>query len=904
MNAYNDNIFNDQYANAEPVYQNFNDMRSKLFTKIQNDTAQLKEASTLSGTMSDFKINLKFNKDHKLANNVYSYQTPINIFPFYKRKVFHDKYGKGDSFVSLLQVMQDPSLFSKRVRFKINGYMIMNVAFSSNNNGTTIILTPTKNSLYQSTLDDFITKNVKWDMIIEPVTPYGTVNKEKNSLFGDTNLIRMSDINMQKILTVEGVTNHWIVASACGFSDPGVYIYTIGTSVSVNGIPHIEVPAAFKTFLYTQTSICNMHIFGLTSLTKPITIDNRYSNGRYAIDDCSIYDASCINIETISATTSVIGPNVKTDSIVFKYPNTYVSNEVFNISNPLILLRINPPPSFKKDSLLCDTPKVLFDKKQFPLLSYISEYKGSHIFDSTLPSIVKNYVPYKLIYNISDFNASIYKTDFNSYMLSKLIDILHDFPIRYCQLYDSINEKYKYFSYLFYLAKSAPHLLNTSRLNNTTEVNNENYDVVFDEPQCYVSFNNSSGVRKIVNIYVDGCRIPTKYTYTAGFTQYVYIPVSKVKPTSIVELEILRDYDNRICNGDIRFSSLEDKLHLPSDFKGVASSDLIFYNTISKSYINKSSIRFGTKVYKINVYMIDDPEKRKVFSDTTGEYIDTYDRLLFSYYTTSSIDYERLTPYLKTVVDEFYITNQSEKIRLSDEVETVIRPSGDDFYKIVDGNKCFMVTDMIENLNVPMSIASTRFFNTVEGYVEDVDGKRVSTITGFRGDPSPNRFRVFLNGLLLDPSQYTLYISPKYGGTVTVTYKNIPAGRSSTIIDYLPMRLNSGVATKDITNTNYISIKKANSHLPISSRDMIFIDGKKYPQGCGIEDITSNRTVIANPFINTSSSTITVHQQAHDADVYGFSSANDINDTLIDSDTGYLEFLINGVIKNLYNAST
>lgn len=901
MNIYSENIFNDQYADAKPVHQNFHDIRNNLFTRKQSETAQLNEIVTISGTMEDFKVNRRFNSEHGLPDNTYSFQTSLVLFPYFKRKKFHDTYGKDGSLVTLLEVLQNPSLFSRRIRFKINGYMIMDIAFSSNNTGTTIILQPKASKFYQSTLDDFITGKVQWDLIVEPVTSYGTVTKEKSLLFQNGNMIRLSDITMNKLLNVESVNKYWIVSIACGFSDPGVFVHTIGETVTVGEIKYISIPEKFKTFIYSQTSICNVYVFAISDNNNPISIDTSTSNGHYITNtDYSILDPSCVSVESFNTETSVIGGNIDTSSLTFQYPNIYSSADIFNIKNPLILMRFNMPVSYVRDSLLCNEEVIQYDPTQFPLIDYIAKYKKTNGLDQSLPSIVKNYIPYKLSYSVNDFISSQLNGDFNQYMLNKLIAMLHDYPKRYCKLYNTINEKYRYFHYLQFFAKTAPHVLNTSLLNNVGEIHDEDFETLFDEPQCYVSFNNSSGMKKEVNIYVDGLRIPTKYSFTNGFTQYVYIPVSKVTPNSIIELEVLRDYDHTIYSGDITFPNIDERVSLPFNFKGISSADSIFYNKLTGSYISKSNINFSTKVYKVDIYMIDDPEKRRFFAESIGDYLSSSDIQKFTYYTSEE-EVEQSVSYFKTILEEFYLTSNKEKILLAEDIEIVNHTSSNNFYKILDSSRCFVSTNKIEYASIPIGIATTKFFTSIYGIIRNVDGKRSLTLEGFKGEPSGDRFRVFLNGILLDPSEYELILPSKYNSTVTVNYKNIPEGLNIGIVDYLPIKLNRDLVSIDIVDPKYISIKKPTSYLPISSRDMLFINGKKYPQDCGILDITSNRTLISNVFGNDNTCKILSFQQKHDPDVYGFSSSVDIDDKLMDSDVEYLKFQINSLVSKLYD---
>jgi len=898
MNIYNENVFNDQYANAVPVHQNFHTMRNLLFSRKQKETAQLNEIITISGVMSDFKIDPVFNKDHGLANNIYSYQSPIRIFPYYNRKKFNDKYGKDGALITLKEVLENPNMFSKRVRFKINGYIVMNIAFSTNNSGTTIVLEPSATALYQSTIDDFVASNVQWDMISEPISSFGTASKEKNKLFGTGNMIKMSDIQMNNTINIEASIGFWIVSISCSFSDPGIFIHTIGTTVIVDGISYISIPEQFKTFLFTQTSICDMYVFGISDKIAPKLLNTTEMNNHYISGEYNILDPSCVSIERINNNTSVIGRTINTSSLTFKYPNVYTSSEVFNILTPHLLMRFNKPPSYDKDFLLCNSTHSLYNPLQFPLVRYIAEYKNTNILDITLPDIVKNYIPYKLLYSLEDFMSSPYKTDFNKYMLYKLIDILHDYPARYCKLYDTINEKYRYFKYLLFHATSSPHVLNISLLNNLGEIHNEDYEMVFDEPQCYVSFNNSSGIKKEINIYVDGYRIPTKYSFIEGFMQYVYIPVSKITTSSIIELEVLKDFDNMIYSGDILINSTNVDISLPTTLGGISSSNVVFYNATSNSYINKNNFYFGTSVYRIDIYMIDDPEKRKFFSESIGDYASSSDALLFSYYT-SSYDINTSISYLKTILGEFYLTINEEKIRLEKDNERVVNPSSNDFYKILDSSDCFIICDKVEYVNIPLKIATTKFFETVTGIIRNVDGKRTLQFINFRGDPSIDRFRVFLNGILLNPSDYILSIPSVYNGTVTVTYTNIPPDVANVgIVDYLPIKINRGntsvVKDFSIEGSNYLCLKRDSNQLPISSRDMIFINGKKYPQGMGIHPITSYRSVISNNAVDLSA--ISICQQKHDPDVYGYSLADDIEDKLMDTDDQYTAYCIANLV--------
>ena len=158
--------------------------------------------------------------------------------------------------------------------------------------------------------------------------------------------------------------------------------------------------------------------------------------------------------------------------------------------------------------------------------------------DRTIPEILKRYQPSSFVYSINDYNGSIYVPSTMSYKVQKLHRTIYENPwalVIYLDLLNLPTDK-------FYLDMETIDLEYRERMDTTgEELDSGVSDLYFEEPHYVFAMNRhfvdtrSYGFR----IFIDGYfQREELYRVLPGPNFYfIYIPVSKITPTTVIEIE-------------------------------------------------------------------------------------------------------------------------------------------------------------------------------------------------------------------------------------------------------------------------------------------------------------------------------------------------------------------------------
>jgi len=158
--------------------------------------------------------------------------------------------------------------------------------------------------------------------------------------------------------------------------------------------------------------------------------------------------------------------------------------------------------------------------------------------NDSIPEILKTYRPSMFTYSIKDYESSVYVPDTMNYKVQKLHKTIYENPwalVVYLDLLNLPMDK-------FYLDMEKIDLSNRIRLDSSREeVDSGTKLVTFDEPRYVFAMNRhfvdtrSYGFR----IFIDGYfQLDNTYTVLSGPNFYfIYIPVSKITETSMIEIE-------------------------------------------------------------------------------------------------------------------------------------------------------------------------------------------------------------------------------------------------------------------------------------------------------------------------------------------------------------------------------
>jgi hypothetical protein len=229
--------------------------------------------------------------------------------------------------------------------------------------------------------------------------------------------------------------------------------------------------------------------------------------------------------------------------------------------------------------------------------SLINQYK-----DGSIPDMIKEYIPLDVTFNSDDFlNSEVYP-DRELYIQNKFMEVItKNGNIFKKYLTDILPNRRE-----IYISVDKINLANRLRNNNKKEFPNAEVPIIFPSPQYLFKFI-YSGLNDKMNIWVDGVfTIPT--ILTDSKYQYVYLPVSKIKSTSIILVE--RFYESEYKQ-DLTYSnttdyvevSLNEPLRLcdifitKEDVNGIVS---YLYDNQYKIYIKKDDVYLDINEYKFS----------------------------------------------------------------------------------------------------------------------------------------------------------------------------------------------------------------------------------------------------------------------------------------------------------------
>lgn len=169
-------------------------------------------------------------------------------------------------------------------------------------------------------------------------------------------------------------------------------------------------------------------------------------------------------------------------------------------------------------------------------------YKYTHdVLDrykrDSIPEIIKNYKPVKVNYNIKDYHGSQYFDDSFKYKTEKMRSLT-----------ELDGEWFR--AYLVNLAlKNNYYIIDVARIPNMSKkIRHNNKDtkltdvVTFNEPMYMFVFNNGfRNKHDEITVCVDGIRYNAKYFYKTDLLDFLYIPVSMVTSTTIIEIEKMKE---------------------------------------------------------------------------------------------------------------------------------------------------------------------------------------------------------------------------------------------------------------------------------------------------------------------------------------------------------------------------
>ena len=895
-NLYNDELIGDKLA----AFQN------RLYNPILKGKEWIQNNRIINGDIFDVKINQDLNMLYNLPLNSYSLQFNRNIVPFYSEKGFFDRYGYG-SVISSVDIMNDCRIFDKNFYFFLGGHLIHDVKLVIFKDKCIIFIVPTStdspSDICSNDIEDIIESSetdMMWTVMLTTKADYYLTTLPRVSLFNG-NKIYLDNLPTFKKYSKPHKSNCWtLYVSGSGKS----YNIMDATSVSLQKDEDGEyflISDEFKDYIYTKANTLRCLIVNEPECSGTgIYVDTAGINPIFQIPfkKNPIPKRNLIVWEYDNVTKRKLHPlEVSADLL---YPNIYDFTEMLTEAYLHMLF------TKSKDLILDASERVIVfgqnmgSGKYFDLYiewiepmqdvssydSYIQDYMdcykdtyAANLINGSLPQEIKDYHPIidpKL--GAFDYFNSEYKGDYRAWRVYNLIRLLQDNPTRYDEFFHMLYYYGKQYITKMYNYENEPHIYDREITDNKDHCDNANELLVnFDQPQRFVRFFDYHYMVKPVGLFFDGkFKLPT-YVMRFGTTLFVYFDSSNALNHETIQMDI-EIVDNPQENKNFFFQNQDSIIDLESlNFKRkVSLSNIVFYDVETGEYLSKES----DLVYKAQISIAD------------IEYIgvDKVD-------TTSELSTEMV---LATKNNELVTPNNYDCIvlKITKIKHEISDPDSNQLVNLDDVQISLAGGGSLKYVKRGLGVATTDFYQQRVFTIKQsdlTDGKYTYLYMKFVGKPDKNRFRIYINGLRLNPSMYDITFKGFCKDAIVDFHSGVPTGE--VIIQYISydeiVRYNGLIDGLKKTDDDILYLRDI---LDVPFDPMIykiFIDGYRISDN-QIRLIGQSNMIMINQTYHTftDSSEIVIYQQEMDEDLYDFKSDSQFLDkTSIEDDT-FRKYLI------------
>ena len=865
----NENYYFNNLYDKDVITKMIKSFKNRLFLDACHEQSNFFHNLRLDGKLSDFNINIPINIEYNLPENTYTLIIDKSIVSWDRKRTYLEKYFAKKEFISLLDIMKNNKMFERRILFFIDKYFFPNIKILGVGDTTLLAIVPTAaEGISLSKLEDLINNDAEWTLIFEPQSDFGFCRKTKNQLFVD-NLIPISHFEMKQFANEE-LVNDWSIYISGTYSDSNLLLHSLTKLVNRNDLMYFEVSDEFKNLVYSSAAVCNCYVINNKNKKYQFDITDPWFvtsiGDTFSLDNFRVWEYDSEN--------KCLGKLLSKDTLTNNYPNVFTVN-----SSDRILIE-----AFYNDSTYKKFDNNVKDYQEY----YGMDNYLQKTLEKSLPSVISSYNPLDFIYDIMDFNINCDDNNIETYRINKIIELLKDNPNRCGELYQKFDDIYSpYYSYV-YEVRNMLHILNIKLENSASLIQDEDKQKAFYVDTTYVSFNNSSGILKDIQLYIDGRRIyPLNVsTQINGFTQYVFFPVSELTPNSIIEVVVTKDRNYIKKYGTLRWNVPNDSIYMPFEFDDISSANIIIYEKDSHKYMPTTDFIYGLIVQVYNIKVVDGKDysmynevhgfntvNKEVFCTADG------DNLTFMYK-----DPDKCNSYYLTIFEEFYRTSANEKILLyknSEEVQNL-----GIFHKHLDANDVVIHPTSKTVMGKWYGITTTNASFVITKILKDGDNS--ITIPNFCDDPSPKRFKIYVNEKLIDITDDIYTPQELYGDSAVFYFDSLGDEKKYVTIVYSIERLDR--LTPIITEDGLIDI--SNIGLPLFKSDEIYINGYKYP----IELLKEVSPMIYKPITKTISSEdkIVMYKYECDADLYQYNDykMNMISDNIARANSDFRNYLI------------
>lgn len=918
-NAFDVYFFNNLYDD-KIIDEKTSSFLNRLYNTILPGKEGMQNNAIINGEIRNLTINEKLNKKFNMPSTTYSLHLNKNIIPFYSENNFFNKYGYENLFTSD-DILNDHKVFNKHIYFYVNEYLIKDFKVVITKNSTTIFLVMGPNTINREEFEEIINRGDSdgtWTLFFSTRSDYYIAKLARNKLFVD-NKIYLSKLSKFRNYLKPVKNNCWTMYISTGKS----YSIMEATSVTLeedsNG-KYFNVPLKFKEYVYSKINVSSIFIVNepeCSGLGVYVNDKNSVPVFQIPYKKNPIPKKNFIIWSYDHETDRKFHP--LSESIKTYYPNIYDFTRMieesyydilFDNSRRLFLDSFTPKRqimvSKKRNKYgYCVKPNYdlyiewiepegdcsAFDSYIQDYIDCYGNYYAEMVMTNQLPDYIKDYHPL-LTPKVSafDYFESELKGDYRAWKLSCIIRLLNDNPKRYDELFHIL-----YYNIKEYLTKSYTYDSDPDIYTRSSVVNNKHHcdistdlSINFKTPQKFLRTYTYYDKVHPISLFINGIFMRYSYAMKYGTELFVYFDENYIANNETITIDI-EEHDFPQLSKEISFGSVDEVIDLKNiGFnRDVSLDNLIIYvkdEDADNPYLGVDDFDYDAKIDINDIHYVD------TNIDDTAPELSTRDYLF---------DNER-----KLVVPQDYdcvILKYVSKVLILDNNEST-QPVDLRMLNMTINTETETGLDPNSLLKKRLVIATTDFYQqkVFKLYSNELlELGYTYEFHNFKGKPSKNRFRIYVNGLRLPLHMFSIrFLGYDRDALVSFDESIVNYGEELNIFlqyfGYDEIVVFAG-KIKDLKKTTseilYLADFLDTPYDKLVYK--IFIDGRRISDD-QIKFIGQSNMIIINKtyYDFNDESDITIYHQKMDEDMYEYDSNSQFLDKVTLHDRYFRQYLI------------
>ena len=758
-------FFNNMYDDKIVLEEMIKDRRKNYYQSLRHQMC-IQGFKTVSGKMSDFTVNPAINKTLGIHESSYTLHLDYSIVPYYTKKRFLDKYGYNRP-VTMNEIFQDHSIFNHMLVCQIKDYFYFGLEIAEAMNGCYLIIKMHRslgiNEIY---MKELIESDAPWTVFFQnQVQIYHTFQNKYLIFTGEYDVglyyIPLSSFKeISSMIEKPDTVNAWVLYCTCVTNNENMTMACNARIEKRRGGQYIAIPINFAKYCIANSTNCKCYLMNLYR-KKDIAIYH-LRDGRTEISHEINYSKNPIPLSNIYIYEYDLINSIKKKLIPYegsiRYPNLYT----FKLNGPLSSDHVIIEWMEASDA------QCQFDNNMQDLVDCYGKDFYKKLSNGEFTESVQSYLPVNITpYDFKDFLEFEEYPDIRAFRMKCLIEALKENPERYKPLIKRLYSASKHSIRHVYYESENPEVFSRSVMSTAGEIYDADYAFHFNEPMMFFKVHLSKEIVPSAIVFVNGYRVNTEYVHTVGKDSFIYIKRSDLDTTkkNVVEIEVFL-YDTKVSHKVER--------------------EMRFFST-GISTILEGSRCFDEKMCIGQLSFID---KR------TG-YPLKPDEITFRYSLDSAtikpMSGEPIEYYFKSDDREIFLTSNEEifidesSTVLSVRPESVMEDIPAESHKILNTKDLFLSLNNSVHINDDIIVTNNNHYR--KSYQKDGMKKTSVSMLKFREKLSPDRFRVYYGGKLLNSEDYDLNLPLKYNEDVQISINNVSAqhNRREIIAEYLPV---------------------------------------------------------------------------------------------------------------------